>query len=186
MFDSIVIINYENKIIGIIIQDKSNEIVFVPCFPSKYDDDSIELKFIDDEKNYCVALFEDEGLDAAIGRNGMNINLASKLTDYKIDAYGVNQYERIQEDQKTSISENSDFEIFNLSDSILSDDVDMSLKIFKKLQNKKTAEPIILWFLFREMERLILTKEDPSSYFPGPRTYSDNLRRKSSKLTREC
>ena len=61
--------------------------------------------FIDDEKNYCVALFEDEGLDAAIGRNGMNINLASKLTDYKIDAYGVNQYERIQEDQKTSISE---------------------------------------------------------------------------------
>ena len=61
--------------------------------------------FIDDEKNYCVALFEDGGLDAAIGRNGMNINLASKLTDYKIDAYGVNQYERIQEDQKTSISE---------------------------------------------------------------------------------
>lgn len=61
--------------------------------------------FIDDEKNYCVALFEDEGLDAAIGRNGMNINLASKLTDYKIDAYGVNQYERIQEDQKTSILE---------------------------------------------------------------------------------
>ena len=61
--------------------------------------------FIDDEKNYCVALFDDEGLDAAIGRNGMNINLASKLTDYKIDAYGVNQYERIQEDQKTSIAE---------------------------------------------------------------------------------
>ena len=61
--------------------------------------------FIDDEKKYCVALFEDGGLDAAIGRNGMNINLASKLTDYKIDAYGVNQYERIQEDQKTSISE---------------------------------------------------------------------------------
>ena len=35
----------------------------------------------------------------------MNINLASKLTDYKIDAYGVKQYERIQEDLKTSISE---------------------------------------------------------------------------------
>ena len=57
--------------------------------------------FIDDEKNYCVALFDDDGLDAAIGRNGMNINLASKITDYRIDAYGVKQYERIQEDQKT-------------------------------------------------------------------------------------
>jgi hypothetical protein len=50
-------------------------------------------------------LFEDDSLDAAIGRNGMNINLASKITDYKIDAYGINQYERIQEDQKTPLSE---------------------------------------------------------------------------------
>ena len=61
--------------------------------------------FIDDEKNYCVALFEDDGLDAAIGRNGMNINLASKITDYRIDAYGVKQYERIQEDQKSLLTE---------------------------------------------------------------------------------
>ena len=61
--------------------------------------------FIDDEKNYCVALFEDENLDAAIGRNGMNINLASKITEYRIDAYGVKQYERIQEDHKTALSE---------------------------------------------------------------------------------
>jgi len=59
--------------------------------------------FIDDDKNYCVALFEDENLDAAIGRNGMNINLASQLTEYRIDAYGVKQYERIQEDHKTAL-----------------------------------------------------------------------------------
>ena len=57
--------------------------------------------YIDDDKRYCVALFDDENLDAAIGRNGMNINLASKITEYKIDGYGVKQYERIQEDQKT-------------------------------------------------------------------------------------
>jgi len=59
--------------------------------------------FIDDEKKYCVALFDDDTLDAAIGKNGMNINLASKITDYRIDAYGVNQYERIQTDQKTPL-----------------------------------------------------------------------------------
>ena len=35
----------------------------------------------------------------------MNINLASQLTEYRIDAYGVKQYERIQEDHKTSLSE---------------------------------------------------------------------------------
>ena len=61
--------------------------------------------YIDDDKKYCVALFEDDSLDAAIGRNGMNINLASRITEYKIDAFGVNQYERMQEDQKTSLDE---------------------------------------------------------------------------------
>ena len=33
----------------------------------------------------------------------MNINLASKVTEYKIDAYGVLQYERIQKDQNTDL-----------------------------------------------------------------------------------
>ena len=61
--------------------------------------------FIDDDKRYCVALFDDENLDAAIGRNGMNINLASKITEYRIDGYGVKQYERIQEDQKTLLTD---------------------------------------------------------------------------------
>jgi len=66
--------------------------------------------FIDDEKKYCVALFDDEALDAAIGRNGMNVNLASKITDYKIDAFGINQYERIQQDQKTLLSDIEGFD----------------------------------------------------------------------------
>ncbi len=61
--------------------------------------------YIDDEKKYCVALFDDDELDAAIGRNGMNINLASKITDYKIDAYGIKQYERIKQDHKTFIKD---------------------------------------------------------------------------------
>jgi hypothetical protein len=46
------IINYENKIIGIVIKDiKDNNILFLPCFPSSYEDKTIELRFIDDPKN---------------------------------------------------------------------------------------------------------------------------------------
>ena len=59
--------------------------------------------YIDDEKKYCVALFNDDELEFAIGKNGMNVNLASKVTEYKIDAYGVLQYERIQKDQNTDL-----------------------------------------------------------------------------------
>tara|TARA_B000000557_G_C20804153_1_gene456939 strand:- start:1023 stop:2429 length:1407 start_codon:yes stop_codon:yes gene_type:complete len=61
--------------------------------------------FIDDDKKYCVALFDDDSIDSAIGRNGMNVNLASKITEYRIDAYGVNEYERIQNDQKTKLQD---------------------------------------------------------------------------------
>ncbi len=61
--------------------------------------------YIDEEKEYCIAIFEDESLDSAIGRNGMNINLASKVVGYRIDAYGVNQYKRLQEDQNTLLAD---------------------------------------------------------------------------------
>ena len=61
--------------------------------------------YIDEEKEYCIAIFEDENLDSAIGRNGMNINLASKVTGYRIDAYGVNQYKRLQDDQNTLLTD---------------------------------------------------------------------------------
>ena len=95
--------------------------------------------YIDDDKRYCVALFDDENLDAAIGRNGMNINLASKITEYKIDGYGINQYERIQEDQKTLLIDIEDFDskvstILSSSDintvsDLLEADIDELLKI---------------------------------------------------------
>ena len=61
--------------------------------------------YIDEEKEYCIAIFDDENLDFAIGRNGMNINLASKVTGYSIDAYGAKQYKRLQDDQNTQLAE---------------------------------------------------------------------------------
>ena len=61
--------------------------------------------YIDEEKEYCIAIFEDENLDSAIGRNGMNINLASKVVGYRIDAYGIKQYNRLQNDQNTSLAD---------------------------------------------------------------------------------
>ena len=90
-----------NEKIDIVNYSEQNEILLTRALsPAK----PLQL-YIDDDKRYCVALFEDDSLDAAIGRNGMNVNLASKITEYKIDAYGVKQYERIQEDQKTPIAD---------------------------------------------------------------------------------
>ena len=49
--------------------------------------------YIDEERPYVVAVFEDEELPIAIGRNGQNINLASSVTDYTIDAVKKSEYE---------------------------------------------------------------------------------------------
>jgi len=53
--------------------------------------------------NYCIAIFDDDELDLAIGRAGVNVNLASNVTNYKIDAFGKKEYERKQIEQETKL-----------------------------------------------------------------------------------
>jgi len=61
--------------------------------------------YIDDDRNYCIAIFDDDDLEMAIGRRGVNINLASNVTGYKIDAFGKNEYEQKQAEQNTLLSD---------------------------------------------------------------------------------
>ena len=42
--------------------------------------------YLDEERPFVVAVFEDEELSMAIGKNGQNIRLASNVTNYRIDA----------------------------------------------------------------------------------------------------
>ncbi len=62
----------------------------------------IELN-IDDDRQYCVAIFDDEELETAIGKGGVNINLASQLTEYRIDAYNAKEYETFLKNQETTL-----------------------------------------------------------------------------------
>lgn len=48
--------------------------------------------FIDEDKKYVVAIFKDDELPIAIGRNGQNIKLASEVTGYRIDAVRETEY----------------------------------------------------------------------------------------------
>ncbi|MBC8214254.1 MAG: transcription termination factor NusA [Candidatus Marinimicrobia bacterium] len=49
--------------------------------------------YLDEERPQVTAVFEDEELPIAIGRNGQNIKLASEVTNYKIDAVRKSDYE---------------------------------------------------------------------------------------------
>lgn len=48
--------------------------------------------YIDDEKRYAIAVFNEEDLAIAIGRNGQNIKLVSLITGYTVDAMSVDEY----------------------------------------------------------------------------------------------
>ena len=94
-----------NEKIDIINQSKQPEILISRALsPAK----PIDL-YIDDERKYCVALFNDDELEFAIGRSGVNINLASRVTGFRIDAFGKQQYDRQQKDQATVLADVPDF-----------------------------------------------------------------------------
>ena len=90
-----------NEKVDIIPYSQRSEILISRALaPSK----PIDL-YIDDDRKYCVAIFNDDDLNAAIGRGGMNINLASRIVDYRIDAFGKTEYEKQQKEQNTLISD---------------------------------------------------------------------------------
>ena len=60
--------------------------------------------YIDDDRKYCIAIFDDDDLELAIGRGGVNVNLAAKLTEYRIDAFGKKEYERKRIEQETLLA----------------------------------------------------------------------------------
>ena len=127
--------------------------------------------YIDEEKEYCIAIFDDENLDSAIGRKGMNINLASKVVGYRIDAYGVKQYNRLQDDQNTSLADIdgisdklskslADSGIKTVSDLMDADEeslVDLKGVTSEKLDN---VYSMVQAFIEREVEEVELSDEN--------------------------
>jgi len=65
--------------------------------------------YIDDERKYCAAIFGDNDLDTAIGKGGVNINLAARVTGYRIDVYGKSEYEKQQNEQNTMLADVPNF-----------------------------------------------------------------------------
>ena len=49
--------------------------------------------YIDDSSKHCLAVFDDDEIDSGVGRNYNNLNLASDLTGFKIEAVKKSDYE---------------------------------------------------------------------------------------------
>ena len=49
---------------------------------------------LDEQKLYALVVFEDDDLSTAIGRSGQNVQLASDVTGYTIDAISLSEYNK--------------------------------------------------------------------------------------------
>lgn len=120
-----------NEKIDIINNSEQSEILISRALsPAK----PIDL-YIDDDRKYCVALFNDDELEFAIGRGGVNINLASRVTGFRIDAFGKKQYERQKEDQATLLKIIPEF-----PDELVAPLADINIKIVSDLLNADEEE----------------------------------------------
>ena len=61
--------------------------------------------FIDEDKKYVVAVFDDEEISIAIGKNGQNIKLASEVTGYNINAVKESEYKDVKSGEEPSLEE---------------------------------------------------------------------------------
>ncbi len=55
--------------------------------------------YIDDERMYCVAVFDDEEMESGVGKSYQNIRLASNVTGYNIEAFRQSEYEGAKSDE---------------------------------------------------------------------------------------
>ena len=59
--------------------------------------------FIDEAKKICRVIVSEDQLSLAIGKEGQNARLAAKLTNWKIDIKGLNQYLESYENGSLSV-----------------------------------------------------------------------------------
>lgn len=59
--------------------------------------------FIDEDQKICRVIVSEDQLSLAIGKEGQNARLAAKLTNWKIDIKGLNQYLESYEDGSLSV-----------------------------------------------------------------------------------
>jgi len=108
--------------------------------------------YLDEKKPYALAVFNDEDLAQAIGINGSNIKLTTKVSGYEIDAVSLTEYNK---SQKYDLSE-----IPNITPKILKTLNDNNIKTTSDFFNNMEVILEIKGFGPKSVDNIKLTIED--------------------------
>ncbi len=105
--------------IQLIVRELDNEKIDVVPYGKKPEEyimnamgSSVDIKEIvvyEDEKRAEIIVEKDQ-YSLAVGRKGQNVNLASKLTEYKLDVYTLEEYQKILEKREKLLKEREEKE----------------------------------------------------------------------------
>ena len=129
---------------------------------------------------------EAKNMDLLLSEEGVNL-IASRNEENLLSAYQELKFLKCLDQKNTDyefIRDSSEYHVFSLINSCLSNQVSKSLEILEIMKLNKENEPGIIAVIHQQLDRLEQYKKNPNFFLKGvPRDYLSKLKIKSKKIS---
>jgi len=129
---------------------------------------------------------EAKKIDLLVNEEGINM-IVSRNEDNLLSAYQELKFLKCLDQKNTDfefIKDSSEYHVFSLINSCLSNQVSKSLEILDIMKLNKENEPGIIAVIYQQLDRLEQYKKNPNFFLKGvPRDYLTKLKIKSKKIS---
>ena len=130
--------------------------------------------------------YEAKNMDLLLSEEGINL-IASRNEENLLSAYQELKFLKCLDQKHTDyefIKDSSEYHVFSLINSCLSNQVSKSLEILEIMKLNKENEPGIIAVIYQQLDRLEQYKKNPNFFLKGvPRDYLTKLKIKAKKIS---
>ena len=129
---------------------------------------------------------EAKNMDLLLSEEGINL-IASRNEENLLSAYQELKFLKCLDQKYTDyefVKDSSEYHVFSLINSCLSNQVSKSLEILEIMKLNKENEPGIIAVIYQQLDRLEQYKKNPNFFLKGvPRDYLSKLKIKAKKIS---
>ena len=129
---------------------------------------------------------EAKNMDLLLSEEGINL-FASRNEENLLSAYQELKFLKCLDQKHTDyefVKDSSEYHVFSLINSCLSNQVSKSLEILEIMKLNKENEPGIIAVIYQQLDRLEQYKKNPNFFLKGvPRDYLSKLKIKAKKIS---